>query len=409
LACALDICEDAPMNAVRLPRELQPHIRRRSASIDALRGLAIFFVLMNHVNMRLFLAKLSYFEAIAGRLRDALVWNGQNGVQIFFAISGFLITSTTLGRWGAPSSIRVRDFYLLRFARIAPLLLALLLTLSILHLMALPGFVVADGTGGLGRALFAALTFHINLLEARRGYLPPAWDILWSLSVEETFYLCFPLICRWFGRGKWLIVILVIVAALGPLARTVLAHGNEIWKEVSYLGGMDAIALGCLTALILPRLRLNSHGLLCLTAVGAGAMIFILGFSTDGDVLQRSGLDMSVLAVGTCGVIIGTADPRRGASSALRPLRWLGRRSYEVYLMHMFVVMGLWHVYVAAGTPAAGVAVLFIAVILLSGLTGELVARYFSEPMNRYLRTRWGHDGRKLGSAIADPPAVITP
>ena len=77
---------------------------------------------------------------------------------------------------------------------------------------------------------------------------------------------------------------------------------------------MDAIALGCLTALILPRVRLNSHGLLCLTAAGAGAMIFILGFSTDGDVLQRSGLDMSLLAVGTCGVIIGTADPDvRGA------------------------------------------------------------------------------------------------
>ena len=179
------------MNAVRLSRELQPHIRRRSASIDALRGLAIFFVLMNHVNMRLFLAKLPYFEVIAGRLRDALVWNGQNGVQVFFAISGFLITSTTLSRWGAPSSIRVRDFYLLRFARIAPLLLALLLALSILHLMGLPGFVVADGTGGLGRALIAALTFHINLLEAQRGYLPPAWDILWSLSVDEgEHFIC---------------------------------------------------------------------------------------------------------------------------------------------------------------------------------------------------------------------------
>jgi peptidoglycan/LPS O-acetylase OafA/YrhL len=367
------------MNAVRSPRELQPHIGQRSASIDALRGLAIFFVLMNHVNMRLFLAKIPYFEAIAGQLRDALVWNGQNGVQIFFAISGFLITSTTLSRWGAPSSIRVRDFYLLRFARIAPLLLALLLTLSILHLMGLAGFVVADGTGGLGRALLAALTFHINLLEAQRGYLPPAWDILWSLSVEETFYLCFPLICRWFGKGQWLIIILAIVAALGPIARTVLAHGNEIWKEVSYLGGMDAIALGCLTALILPTLKLNSHALLCLTAVGAGA------------------------GVGTCWVIIGTAYPRRGALNALRPLRWLGRRSYEVYLTHMFVVMGLWHVYVAGGIPEAGVAVLFVAVILLSGLMGEIVARHFSEPMNRYLRTRWGHDGKKLGSVIADP------
>ena len=403
------------MYAVRPPRELQPHVRRRSAPIDALRGLAIFFVLMNHVNMRLFLAKLPYFAALPGQLRDALVWNGQNGVQIFFAISGYLITSTTLDRWGSPSSIHVRDFYLLRFARIAPLLLALLLALSILHMSGIPGFIVADATGGLGRALIAALTFHINLLEAQRGYLPPAWDILWSLSVEETFYLCFPLICRWFGRGRWLIVILAIVVALGPFARTVLAHGSEIWQEVSYLGGMDAIALGCLTALILPRLRLSSQASLCLTAAGAGAMILILGFSTDGDVLQRSGLGMSVLAFGTCLVIIAAAHSGRMAASALRPLSWFGRRSYEVYLTHMFVVLGLWHLYVASGIPVAsgvpgagtaptvGVAMLFAAVILLSGLMGEIVARYFSEPMNRYLRTRWGHDGKKLGSVIADP------
>jgi peptidoglycan/LPS O-acetylase OafA/YrhL len=362
----------------------------RSASIDALRGLAIFFVLMNHVNMRLFLAKLPYFEGIPAQVRDALVWNGQNGVQIFFVISGFLITSMTLSRWGALSAIRIRDFYLLRIARIAPLLLALLCTLSILHWVGVPGFVVDESMGGLGRALFAALTFHINLLEAQRGYLPPAWDILWSLSVEETFYLCFPLICRWFGRGKWLIVILGVVIALGPIARTVLAHGNDTWSEYSYLGGMDAIALGCITALILPRLRLNSPALLSLAAIGTAAMILILGFSADVRALERSGLDMSVLAFGTCLVIIAAARSRRGASSALRPLRWLGRRSYEVYLTHMFVVMGLWHLYVARKIPAAGVAVLFLAVILLSGFLGGIVARYFSEPMNRYLRTRWG-------------------
>src|SRR6202789_290139 len=308
------------MNAIPSPRELHPTALHRSASIDALRGLAIFFVLMNHVNMRFFLAKLPYFEGIPSQVRHALVWNGQNGVQIFFAISGFLITSMTLGRWGALSSIRIRDFYLLRIARIAPLLLALLCILSILHWMGVPGFVIDERKGGLGHALLAALTFHINLLEAQRGYLPPAWDILWSLSVEETFYLCFPLICRWFGRGKWLIVILGVVIALGPIARTVLAHGNDTWSEYSYWGGMDAIALGCITALILPRLRLNSPALLSLAAIGAAAMILILGFSADVRALERSGLDMSVLAFGTCLVIIAAARSRRGASSALRPL-----------------------------------------------------------------------------------------
>jgi peptidoglycan/LPS O-acetylase OafA/YrhL len=110
----------------------------------------------------------------------------------------------------------------------------------------------------LGRALIAALTFHINWLEAQRGYLPGSWDILWSLSVEEVFYLGFPLVCRlaggsfgrWVGRGNLLMVILLGFVVMGPFARTVLTRGNEVWREVSYLGGMDAIAMGCLTALI---------------------------------------------------------------------------------------------------------------------------------------------------------------
>lgn len=137
------------------------------------------------------------------QLVSALVWNGQFGVQIFFAISGFLITSTTLRRWGSAASVNVLDFYRLRFARIAPLMMLVLLILSVLHLTHVKGFVVGEKTGGLGRALVAALTFHVNLLEARRGYLPASWDVLWSLSVEEMFYLCFPLVCRAFSSYQF--------------------------------------------------------------------------------------------------------------------------------------------------------------------------------------------------------------
>jgi len=79
----------------------------------------------------------------------------------------------------------------MRFARIAPLLFLLLAILGILHFANFEDFVVSAKTGGIGRALLAALTFHVNVLEARRGYLPGNWDILWSLSVEEMFYLFF--------------------------------------------------------------------------------------------------------------------------------------------------------------------------------------------------------------------------
>src|SRR5713101_7678524 len=209
----------------------------RLDGVDLLRSLAIFFVLMNHVNMRLLLAKVPYTRGLPHQLVYSLVWNGQFGVQIFFAVSGFL------------SHVSARDFYLLRFARIAPLLLLLLAVLSALHAAHLKDIVVSAKAGGLGRALVAALTFHVNVLEARRGYLPGNWDILWSLSVEEMFYLFFPLLCRLFGRVILFVPLLATFVLLGPCARTFLAHGNQLGKEYSYLGGIDAIALGCITAL----------------------------------------------------------------------------------------------------------------------------------------------------------------
>lgn len=97
----------------------------RIDGIDALRALAISYVLMNHVNMRLLFTRLHYLHGVSPWLANALVWQGQAGVQIFFAVSGFLITLTSLRRWPDFSRLRVREFYLLRFARIAPLLLAL--------------------------------------------------------------------------------------------------------------------------------------------------------------------------------------------------------------------------------------------------------------------------------------------
>ncbi len=395
---------DHPMKAIKTPSVSSTegsHNWTRLDGVDLLRGLAIFFVLMNHVNMRLFLAKIPYTEGLPAQWVSSLVWNGQNGVQMFFAVSGFLITSTSLRRWGSLPRVSVRDFYALRFARIAPLLLLLLALLSILHAAGLNDFVISAKTGGLGRALLAALTFHINILEARHGYLPANWDILWSLSVEEMFYLFFPLICRLSGRGRRLVVLLLIFVALGPWSRTVFAHGNEVWQEYSYLGGMDAIALGCLTAMAISRKRISRSAIWVLGGVGMVLVLFSLGFSNQAEAwgLGRSGLDMTVLAVGSCMVIAAAAETQWSSPRAIAPLIRLGQRSYEIYLSHMFVVFALFALFNLAGRPLGGVPVLFIAAITASGLLGEMVARFYSDPMNRLIRRRFGDGRDRLGGA----------
>jgi len=388
-----------------VPRSPIPNPARswsRVDGVDCLRALAILYVLFNHVHLQLLFAHVPWAQHLPSAFVTALVWQGQRGVQIFFAVSGFLITATTLRRWNTPVRIRVRDFYLIRFARIAPLFLTLLAILSLLHLAHLPHFVVSPRVGGLRSALFAALTLRVGLLEARRGYLPGSWDILWSLSVEELFYLFFPLVCRLLGRGKGLLIALFAFVVLGPFARTVLSHGNPVWHEYSYLGGMDAIALGCLTALFLSGRRLSPTLIRTFFICGISLLAFCLCLESVFRKLhlEELGLDMTVVALGACMVIAASAATRWQAPRALRFLLFYGRRSYEIYLTHMFVVVASFAVFLWLGKPLWLVAVLFPAIIAVSGALGELVARFYSEPANLWLRTRFGDEPATLGSVV---------
>ncbi len=380
-----------------VPRNI-PRSLARLDGVDALRALAIFFVLMNHVNMRLRLAKVPYTAGLPDQLVSSLVWNGQFGVQIFFAISGFLITSTALRRWGSLSQLNVLDFYKLRFARIAPLLILLLSVLSVLHLAHLKNFIVPAKTGGLGRALLAALTFRVNVLEANRGYLPGNWDILWSLSVEEMFYMFFPLMCRLLKPTVLFIGALAFFVVLGPFGRTVWAHGNGVWEEYSYLGSMDAIALGCLTALLVHRVRFSSAALRTLAVGGAALLTFILSFTIQANKwgLERNGLNMTIIAIGTCMLIIVAAQTGWKIPAIIRPLLRAGEYSYEIYLTHMFVVFTCFEIFLRYGKPLSAVPLLFVSTLVTAVAFGALTARLFSEPMNRFLRQHWGQESATL-------------
>src|SRR3989338_1930654 len=162
---------------------------KRNDGIDLLRGICIISVILLHCK-----GNIPFDHNIIPQwLFNIIFGSGYYGVIIFFVISGFLITSHCLQRWGSTQHVHVRAFYRMRFARIMPCLLLLLTVLSVLDLLHINGFIIHTTT--LPKALFSALTFHINYLQAKTGYLPGNWDVLWSLSVEEVFYLFFPIIC----------------------------------------------------------------------------------------------------------------------------------------------------------------------------------------------------------------------
>jgi peptidoglycan/LPS O-acetylase OafA/YrhL len=89
----------------------------------------------------------------------------------------------------------------------------------------------------------------------------------------------------------------------------------------------------------------------------------------------------------------------------LAPLLRAGQRSYEIYLTHMFIVIALAAAFAAIGQAMWAVPVFFLAALVCSGVVGEAVARWYSEPMNRRLRGRWGGGARRLGS-VAEETAV---
>lgn len=165
---------------------------------------------------------------------------------------------------------------------------------------------------------------------------------------------------------------------------------------------MDAIALGCLTALLVSHSQFSRTMVRTIGSLGGALLIFSLGFSIRAYIwgLGRNGLNMTVLAVGTCMMIIAVAQTQWQAPRVFAPLLKLGQRSYEVYLTHVFIVLASFGLFLRYGKPMRAVPALFIIVIVASALLGEIVARFYSEPMNRLLRRRWGDGASKLGAVV---------
>lgn len=395
----------------------------RVPGIDLLRGLSIVAVVLHHINLRIHFRDSSLGQMLGPAANRALFWNGYYGVRMFFVISGFLITSWSLKRWDRLSQLNLRQFYQMRFARIMPCLTGLLLILALLDCLGVPRFVINTQRTSLARAVIAALSFHVNWLEAKTGYLPASWDVLWSLSVEEVFYILFPLLCTLLQKQALLIGLLVCFVLTGPFVRV--HTQSELWADYGYLSCMGGIALGCLAAMVASKIKLSKKANRTFRISGVILCLLITVFRGIAVkfAFYKVGLDVTILEIGSALLLIAlqqnsesrienTSDKPTAASGwnriierLYRPtafLRWFGRNSYEVYLTHMFAVWPMVGLFFYFHQSIHLAPLWFLGTLALAGALGYLVARFYSEPLNHKLRTRLINAIPKRSAVAAD-------
>jgi len=364
----------------------------RAAAIDLMRGASVLGIILLHLNIRVPFERSAVGQSLSKPLSSCLFWSGYHAVSVFFVISGFLITTRVEARDGSVSRVDVGAFYRRRFARIAPCLLLFCAVQSALQGAGVAGFAptIQNAKVSLTCTVFSALTFHLNWLEAVYGYLPGAWDVLWSLCIEEVFYLGYPLILRGVRRLALVVALCFGFIAVGPFSRVAWSN-NEIWADHAYLSCMGEIALGCLAALYVRRRVPSQAGALALFIAGCSALSLVFYFKRMmRDLhLYAAGLDVTVLALGAACVLIAVTASRPLARvsehRAFRLLTWLGRNSYEVYLSHLFIILPATHLFELAKSSPNLLPGFYLCVIVACALLGALITEAFSKPLERKL------------------------
>ena len=317
--------------------------------------------------------------------------NGNYGVNMFFVISGFLITQHTLQRSGSLAQIKLKDFYIRRLARIMPCLVLLVAMVSVLGSLGLQPFLNQSPNGeevSYAVTILSALSFWMNLLIIEYGWVNYALGVLWSLSVEEVFYLAFPVLCLALGRGKGFIIFLLVVIAYAPYFRA-LHFGEESGAYLyHYFSSFDGIAIGCLTAMYAHYFKGAIYNQKMIVAVTEFLMTALYFYAPIKEV---SSWGISVFALLTALLILCfTQDLKvKPISYTARSLVWIGQRSYEMYLFHLIVLGLMKGVYFPKETVAAEklmlLPVYFIAVFILSWA----IEKYYSTPLNLKIRQSW--------------------
>ena len=343
-----------------------PGDRRFRPDVEGLRAVAVLLVVVYHAGL--------------GR-----VTGGYVGVDVFFVISGFVITGVLLRERQSTAKTSIIDFYARRFRRILPAATLVLLVVAVASYLFL-GVIGGNNAANDGRwaAVFLS-NFHFSSVGT--GYLtstlpPSPLQNFWSLSVEEQFYVVFPtlflVVAGLRGRMKLetrlLIVLGIVVAASFWLSVAQTASAPTAAYFSPFTRAWE-LALGAMVAVATPwlaRVPARIGGVLTwagLLAIVVSAFVFTSATPYPGSLV-------AIPVVGTALIIGGGLTvPRAGAESllALGPLQWLGRRSYGIYLWHWPILILVAENAGKRTLPAGESVVLVLLAVVVAAFTYTLV------------------------------------
>ena len=301
----------------------------RIAGLDGLRALAVTVVIVFHLS--------------PGGLPGGFL-----GVDVFFVLSGYLITRLLIQEKVVTGGIRVAGFWQRRVRRLVPALLLVLIACSSAAL-----FLGGDVLIGLGAQVLGALTFSSNWIYIVAGSsyfdasVPELFRNLWSLAVEEQFYLLWPVfvlvvLIRMAPRARVVVLLSLAVASAvamgllaGPGETTRVYYGTDTHSFGLFLGAALAVVTRWWSPRVLEWSRRARRTLGILGSLSVVGIIALAVLLEPGDGWELRG-GLALVAVLTATAILAVLVPGSPLARVLdfAPFRWVGERSYGLYLWH---------------------------------------------------------------------------
>jgi peptidoglycan/LPS O-acetylase OafA/YrhL len=275
---------------------------KRIPSLDGLRAISISLVILGH------LVKWKHISL------DVVGSYGSLGVFVFFVLSGYLITNLLLREYERSSTVNLQDFYIRRAFRIFPAAFVFLAVVAVLYSQQMRWYHIT------------AAVFYVSNMDMSRPWI---FGHLWSLSIEEQFYLLWPFALKKWFRHKTPILICVLLAT--PIFRAALyalrVHGGLLGSLPVYA---DQLAIGCLLAIFAPGLpRVRGRAALVMLLIMFVAPWFPA--TSPGRTLFMLFIVRPLLDVSVAGLVLHVIQvPYQALNWA--PVAWLGRISYSLYL-----------------------------------------------------------------------------